>query len=444
MTNILLINPAEREYVKKEKKIVFPSLALQTVAGCFPEVEVQILNEFTDEIPYSEKYNLVGITINMTAKAPHAYELAKRFKEAGKKVILGGIHASALPQEALKYADSVVVGEVESVAPLIIKDLAKGALQKIYSGPHPDLHFSKPRRDIEDKKKFHMPYLFERSRGCPNDCHFCSVTRQYGPKYRTKPIEDITSELDDRNMAGKAIAFVDNNIVGPPHDYSKAKEFFKALIPYETKWFGQFDTRVEQDDELLDIMAESGCRAGFIGFETIEKKALESIGKKWNLIDKFSSLCYKLHKRGIGVIGSFIFGLDSDTPDVFQNNVKFTKKNGIEIVLFTKLTPFPGTRLYDEFKETGRMLFSDSDYPDAWKYHDGEHTVFKPKNMSIQDLDDGYKWAYKEFYGAGNIPPIFSILKRSIKFPKLYIPINIKFWDYSRKIDKELKDKRLI
>ena len=436
MKNILLINPAEADVSKKQRKIAFPSLALQAVAGSFSNAKVKIIDEPINEIPYDGDYDLVGITVNMSCKAPHAYELAKRFKENGKKVILGGIHVSVLPDEAIRYCDSVVIGEIETLGDQIMDDLESGKLKKIYSSAYPDINLSKPVRNKskEKWKKFYMPNLVETSRGCPNDCSFCSVTKQYGRKHRTKSIENILKEIENGNMKGEIIAFLDNNIAGSPANYENTKSFFKALIPYRIKWFGQFDTRIEGDDELIHLMAASGCKAAFIGFESLSPIGLESIGKKWNMYEKFSSLCQKLHENGIGIIGSFIFGLDSDTPNIFKETVNFAKKNKIEAALFTKLTPLPGTRLFDEMKKADRLIYKESDYPNAWRYYDGEHTVFIPKGLSIKELDKGYKWAYKEFYGSRITPPFLTIIRRCFKFPKLYIPLNLAFWRYARKL----------
>ena len=400
----------------REKAIQFCRLSLTTVAALFPrDAKVRIINDSIDVIDFNERVDLVGITA-MTSTAPRAYEIADRFREKGVPVILGGMHPTALPQEASLHADAVVMGEAEGVMYNLIEDFRIGKMKKFYhSIERPSLaNLSLPRNDLLYGNKFYREMdVVQTTRGCPFNCDFCSVSDFFGRTYRTRPIPEVIDEVK-RLKNRTIIFFVDDNIAGRP-DY--AKEFFKALTPLKIRWFGQSSIIVGKDEELLRLAKKSGCLSLFIGFESLSSASLKEVGKTMNRVQNYSTEIKKIHDSGIGIVGAFIFGFDSDNDSVFKKTVNFIERNRIELASFSILTPLPGTRLYKRMEEEGRIIERD------WaKYTCGE-VVFRPKLLSVSQLQNGYYWARKRVSSYG------SIFRRTLLHPRktaiLSIPVSL-------------------
>ncbi len=414
---------------KREKAIQFSRLSLTTVAALFPaDADIKLINDSLDGIDFDEKVDLVGIT-TLTSTAPRAYEIADKFREKKIPVIMGGIHPSALPQEASLHADAVVIGEAEATMHQLLKDFKDGKLQKFYSSSEkPSLvNLPLPRKDLLFGNKFYREMdLVQTTRGCPFGCDFCSVSDFFGRTYRIRPIEDVIKEvklLKNRRI----VFFVDDNIAGRP-DY--AKQFFKALIPLKIRWFGQASIIIANNRELLRLAAKSGCIGLFIGFESLSPEGLKQVHKTVNRINEYGEGIKKIHDSGIGIIGAFIFGFDSDNKGVFETTVDFIERNRIEMASFSILTPLPGTRLYKQFDEQGRLFERD------WsKYTCGE-VVFKPTLLSVDELQNGYYWVRKQ------ISSYRSIFKRTARLNKialLSIPVNLVMRKASRASLKDMK-----
>ena len=349
-----LIQPVSQKVhhrLHEQKKSLAPPLSLAQIAALTPpEFEVSISDENISSVDLHKDVDLVGIT-TMTQTANRAYEIADSYRARGIKVVIGGIHASVLPEEASKHADSVVIGEAEGIWSTLIEDFKSNNLKSIYrQDKRPSLvNLPVPRRDLFDKAAYVVPQTTVTTRGCPYNCSFCSVTTFMGHTYRCRPIKEILKEIEAFD-ASKPILFLDDNITGNP---KFAKELFRALIPYKINWISQCSVTIAKDDELLKLAAASGCMLMAIGFESITPTSLTSVGKKANWVDKYEADIRKIHSHGIGIHGFFIFGFDDEKEDVFYRTLRFAQKMKLESAQFSLLRPYPGTALYESLDKEG-------------------------------------------------------------------------------------------
>ncbi len=372
----------------------FPYLALTILAALTGEEwKISIIDENVDAIDFSDLPDLVAISI-MTPLAKRGYEIADAFRGKGVSVVLGGIHPTMMKDEAKTHADSVVMGEAEETWPLVLSDFKRGNLQPFYeSANFCSLDkLAVPKRNLLNRKGYFFTNTVQTTRGCPFDCVFCSVTSFYGRTYRVRPVENVISEIGQ--MEKGFLFFVDDNIVGKP---SYAKELFGALIPLKIKWFSQASLSVVKDRELLNLAQRSGCKGLFIGFESLSQENLRAMGKSTNRVSKYKDAIRMLHDHGIGIQGSFIFGMDHDDSSVFSDVIRFIEKTHLEAVLFSVLTPFPGTRIYETLQRENRIIDTD------WEKYDMNHVVFRPKKMTPEELQEGFNWAYRRLYGHRSI-----------------------------------------
>jgi radical SAM superfamily enzyme YgiQ (UPF0313 family) len=388
---ISLIAPARRKSGKQGltgRAFQIPPLSLGVLASLTPdEFEINLMDENMQDVDFSCAPDLVGITC-LTASAPRAYEIAKRFMSQGSKVVLGGIHTSALPEEAIEHADAVVVGEAEGVWGQLLGDFKAGRMKRFYEGAKPDpSSILAPRRDIYRGKGYFIKGVVQTSRGCPFGCDFCSVQRFFGTSFRFRSVQSVVDEV--RALATRFVAFVDDNIAG---SHAHAKQLFSALAPLNVKWICQAPISIGKDLELLRLMRKAGCRGVFVGFESIMPDCLKEVGKGFNVVEKFKEHVKKIHDNGISVEGAFIFGFDHDDRDVFKRTMDFLVKARIDFAQFGILTPFPGTKLHERLQSEGRIFTSD------WEKYDIAHTVFKPTLMTAEELDEGRMWIEDEFY----------------------------------------------
>ena len=389
-----LIVPATQENLRKREKPPCPPLGLAMVAALTPpEVEVSLTDENVTVIDFQKETDLVGITA-LTITAQRAYEIADTFRARGVKVILGGSHPSALPEEASQHADAVVIGEAEGIWSNVIEDFKANKLQRMYSQrERPSLlNLPIPRRDLFAKGAYYVTNTISTTRGCPYACSFCSVTSFFGHTYRCRPIEEIVKEIETLNHR-KPIGFVDDNIVGNP---KFIKELFRTLVPYKIRWAAQASVTVARDDELLKLAAASGCMALLIGFETLSPANLAAVGKRVNVVDEYETVIRKIHSHGIAIHGFFILGLDEDDEDVFERTVRFAQKMRLESAQFAWPVPYPGTALCESLDKAGRIVTKD------WSQYES-NLVFEPKLMSREMLQKGCDWVWREFYSLPSI-----------------------------------------
>jgi len=349
-------------------------LALPTLASLTPsDAEVVLTDENIESIDFEEKVDLVGIT-GMTCVIPRSYEIADEYRKRGVPVVMGGIHVSMLPEEAIQHSDSVVIGEAEEIWKQVVSDAQKKKLEKFYRAPRfPDLTNAPiPRWDLLKFTSYPI-FPIQTGRGCPYDCDFCSVKVFNGRQYRHKKINRVLEEIDIlRNLERKkTFFFVDDNILAL-RNY--AREFFYKLPPYKVKWWAQASVSGLEDEEMLDLMYQAGCREIFIGFESVSQKSLDSMGKsKINRVEEYKRIIDKVHSHGIAVFASFIFASDNDDKDIFETTSRFINENNIAFSMINILTPSPGTSLYQTLEKEHRLILKE------WWRFNGEYVCFKTK-----------------------------------------------------------------
>jgi len=393
---VCLVSPL-REGVPAARTGTFPAppLSLAVVAALTPPgTEVSIIDEHVEPIDLDASADLVGITAT-TQTVTRAYKIADAFRARGVKVVLGGIHPSVLPEEAAQHADAVVVGEAEETWPQLVADFKAGRMRSLYRADrHPSLAgLPVPRRELFGRGRYLIPDTVYTTRGCPYGCAFCSVTSFFGGSYRWRPVNEVVKEIEgvpDRRL----ILFVDDNVVGH-RGYSR--ELFRALMPLKLRWIGQASMTIARDEALLAEAAASGCLGLFLGIESISPANLESVGKRQNVVEEYEAAIRRIHSHGISVLGSFIFGFDHDTEEVFEATVRFAQRARLESAQFAILTPYPGTATFSSLEREGRLLTKD------WSQYREDRVVFEPRLMSRERLLEGWNWAWKEFYSLGSI-----------------------------------------
>ena len=375
--------------------LVLPTLAALTP----PEFDVRIIDENIEDIDFSEPVDIVGITF-LTCYAPQGYKLADRFRDAGAHVALGGVHVTMCVEEALQHADTVFVGEADDTWEVFLDDFKRGKPKRLYKPEkRPDLkRLVIPRWDLV-KNEYYRSNLVQTSRGCYHDCDFCSVPRYVGTP-RNKPVENVIKEIEATEDYGRVpgihyVYFADEDVIC---NKAYAKKLFKAMIPLKVRWVSQVSINIATDDELLDLAAQSGCEAVFIGFESIVQENLDSVGKgKLNKVRFFKKAIDKLNRKGIIVFGFIMFGFDADNASVFQKTVDFIEEAPIAFPIINILGPLPGTRFYDRMKSEGRLLEG------GWDLYDARNVLFEPKRMSPDTLRKGVDWSIEKIYSADAI-----------------------------------------
>jgi len=404
---VLLIFPREKGIkFSNDTLYPFPMLGLTLLASLFPkDYEVKIINEAIQEVDFNADVDLVGVT-GLTCVIQRAYTIADQFRRRGVKVILGGIHPSLLPEEAKEHADSVFIGEAERAFDKVLQDFEAGELKPFYI--HREWSNLRgvplPRRDLLSKHYSPFFKAIETTRGCPNRCEFCSVPTINGKHYRTRPLEDVDQELSHIiQKKGEYLFLVDDNVMAR-EDY--ALGLFEIFKRHEVKWMGFATVQMAKHEVLLKKAQESGCISLFMGFESLLQENLDGVSKPFVHTDGLSDLIKTIRDHRIGIHGSMIFGFDGDDPSIFKKTVDFVQKNNIELPAFSILTPFPGTPLRKRLEEEDRILDNN------WSHYDMSHVVFKPKKMTVQELQEGYLWAQKYICSPR------SILKRLLWGPK--------------------------
>jgi radical SAM superfamily enzyme YgiQ (UPF0313 family) len=400
MKKLLLINPVNRRSgLLLSRFSTFSPLGLAYVAAATPSNwEVEILDENIDEFEFKEA-DLVGITA-FTTNITRAYEIARTYQKRKIKVVIGGIHASMLSDEVLQFADSVVVGEAENIWPRVIADFEQNHLSSLYVGPRVDLSQLKvlPRRDLLDPHYFW--HSVQTSRGCPFNCHFCSVTRYLGSEFRQRDVHHVLAEL--AQVKGKYLAFVDDNLIGySSKSKIRAQNLFKGMIEQGLgqKWWMQTSINAADDENLIQLAAQAGCMFAFIGFETISKDTLRGMKKGVNIklgIENYKKVVDVFHKYGIAVYGAFIIGNDHESSAYYRRLARFLVHSGIDIIQITLLTPLPGTELMDTLQKEDRIIFHD--YPTDWDKYRFSYMVHRPHEVQPEVIYTGNNYIKKSIF----------------------------------------------
>jgi radical SAM superfamily enzyme YgiQ (UPF0313 family) len=376
----------------------FPPIGLGIVAALTPDSwSITLLDENWESFAYQEA-DLVGITA-FTASARRAYEIAAIYRERGVPVVMGGIHASMCTEEALRFVDTVVIGEAEKVWPQVLADFGAGRLQQVYHGEWTDLKGTAwPRRDL-----FHPDYRFasvQTSRGCPMDCEFCSVAAFNGRRYRRRPPEEVLAELE--TIPQKMLFFVDDNLIGyGKESRDQALAIFKGMVERKLNkwWFCQASLNFADDEEVLQWAGRAGCKMVFIGLEAEELDALAEVNKRLNLkrgVDSYAEAFRRIQRAGIAVLGAFIFGMDGDTRQKLERRARYMIRSGIDVMQTTLLTPLPGTRLFERYLHERRLLHTD--FPGDWDYYDMTEVTHHPGCMEPDVLASNMELLNKSVY----------------------------------------------
>ncbi len=414
MPRLLLINPSSTyKGLGNVRETSWPPLNLPYLAALTPpHYKIEVLDENIEAFEYQEA-DLVGITA-FTSTVVRAYQIAETYRNKGIPVVMGGIHVSMEPDEALQFCDAVVIGEAEAVWPTVIEDFEAGRLKKRYEGSWLDLEtLPMPQRSILKTSHYKWGSI-QTSRGCPMDCSFCSVTAFNGRRFRRRPLEPVMRELTQ--IPQKKIMITDDNIIGyGKQDIEWARSLFSSIIENNIKkiFFAQTTLQFGEDQELIRLAAKAGLKMVFIGMESVNPKTLESYKKNINLrhlkLNRYIELITNIRKAGIAVLGAFIMGSDNDDLSVFHSTLEFIKTAKIDVVQITKPTPLPGTQLWHSFNQEGRI--TNQQFPLAWQDYRLTKLVFKPKLMTQEEVYKGVTYLRNCYYSIGEtIPRIVSTL----------------------------------
>jgi radical SAM superfamily enzyme YgiQ (UPF0313 family) len=358
----------------------------------------------------TDGFDMIWMTVN-TPNAKASYELADRARAAGIQVVLGGVHPTLMREEAQQHATSVVCGEAEPVLGQLLDDFEAGRLQPLYRArADSDLRgLPRPHWELMPPEYHRWIVPVQTSRGCRNACSFCSTTRMQGARRRHRPIEEVVAEIRELRGRGiltdeKVVFFTDNNIAYDDVEggTAYARALFSALRPLQVSWVGQVEVGIADDPGLVRLAADSGCQTLLLGLESLAQDNLDGVGKRRSRVDHYRRNIDRLHQHGISIIGCFVFGFDGDGPDVFERTREFIMRN-VDIPQLSLLTPFPGTRLFRELSRSGRLLHRD------WSRYDITHIVFRPRNMTPRQAEEGYSELSRRVFGLG------AMLERAVR-----------------------------
>jgi radical SAM superfamily enzyme YgiQ (UPF0313 family) len=422
---ILLIAPSAgywrglgRKRLFNGKTFRFSMLSLLSVAAFTPDShDLRLIDEQCDEIPWSEAFDLVGITV-MTATAPRAYELCRLFRQKHVPVVVGGFHPTFNIEEAGLHADAVVVGPAGRAWQEVLTDVEAGALKRLYRGdPNVEVPERLPRH-LLDKSRYVSVNTCYATLGCRNQCSFCSITAFYKGKRYQRDVDIIVGHL--RSFDDPFFMFIDDNLT---QDRDYAIGLFKAIAPLGKKWATQASIEIADDPELPDWMRRAGCVGVFVGLESFSQAALCSQNKTIKSPQYYKEAVAAIHRRGMVVEAGLIFGFDTDGRDVFASTLAILDQMGIDAMQASILTPLPGTKLFERMRD--RIV----DF--NWEHYDYKRAVFEPAQMTRQDLEGGLQWINKRFYSP------LRILRRLVRWVRMpsglrnfHIPLvlNIAYW----------------
>lgn len=419
--HVLLINPSKYDLERRVEKYrlgTLPPLNLLIVAGIFQslDVEVTLVDEYLDDIPFDSDFDLVGITTTFTCTVPRVIDICTQFRERHVPVFLGGTHASCVPQDMLQYCDSIVVGEAEGIIELLVQDFkSTGTLKEIYQNSsfidwNSVPYRSVPYELIDMNKYLKIGFLkaanlfaLETSRGCPMPCSFCCIGITHGKKTRFKPIPHVIRSIRDvkARYGARYFAFTDDNFAT---DVEHCRTLCNELAKENIRFYCELPTTIYRHPDLIGDLARAGCVSGLLGMESLSTENLSSVGKGFNKPEIYADLLRIFTQNRISIMAAMIFGFDYDTRDSILSTVEYLKEFHVPRALFTILTPVPGTKLYGDLQQDARIFDTD------FSKYDGAHAVYAPKQLEAKELEETFWEAYQRFYELG---PIVSRTLRS-------------------------------
>ncbi|MCR5318671.1 MAG: B12-binding domain-containing radical SAM protein [Treponema sp.] len=389
------LEEAKSPFWRPIKYSLFPPLGLATLAGYFlPEDEVVLVDQHVEKLTLDDSPDLVCMQVYVT-NAYRAYQIADFYRSRGVYVVMGGLHVTSLPQEALLHADTVILGPGEEAFPRFIDDFRKKRPERCYTARERSLENIPPvRRDLIKRSRYFVPNSLVVSRGCPHYCDFCYKDAFYGSgkSFYTCRVDSALKEIE--SLPGRHLYFLDDHLLG---NRQFARELFEGMKGMKRVFQGAATVASILDGDLIERAADAGLRSIFVGFETFSPENLAQSNKAQNLSRDYAAAVRRLHDLGIMINGSFVFGLDDDDNDTFSRTVDWAVENAITTATFHVLTPYPGTRLFSKMEKEGRIRSYD------WSRYDTRHAVYKPARLSQEELEAGYKKAYRDFYSWKNI-----------------------------------------
>jgi len=402
----------------------YKPLTLTTLAALIPpelDVEVRLIDEGIQDMDWDLEADLVGITL-ITGNAVRAYQVADHLRRRGIPVVLGGPHVTLVPDDAAPHADAIVVGYAEETWPRLLRDFAAGHLAPRYV-EEPGLSLAGrpfPKRHLLPRHRYVTDAVFEAQRGCLHDCEFCVVPAAWGRKLYQKPVGDVVDDI--RRSGRRLLLFVDLNMIA---DRRYAMELFAALVPLRIQWHGLVTVMFGDDLPLLELAARSGCRGVLMGLESVTPDGVRACKKGFNSPKRYLRIIEQLHAHRIALNGCFVFGVDTDTPDVFERTVDFAIEARVDLPRYAVVTPFPNTALHRRLEAEGRILTRN------WELYDVQHVVFQPAHMSPEELQLGHEWAWTRTYRLGAIA---HRLRRSPMPAALAWALNLAYRRYAHRL----------
>ena len=367
---------------------ILPTLYARQLASITPKKHtVTVINERYTAIDFDQQYDLVNINYT-TSTAPRAYEIADIFRKKGVPVVLSGLHASAVPEEAKQHADGVLLGRGEMNWLTLLHDAEQNKLQPLYQPEQYTKSTHIPPTTIE-LPGFVITGAIEATRGCPYQCEFCPESNNPGgSQFFSRPVDDVVAEI--QSLPQRTFMFYDASLTINP---KYTKELFQKMKRLHKRFFcnGNADV-LARDEELVELSKKAGCASWLIGFESFSQKTINAVGKKTNNVEDYQKAVDNIHRHGMAVVGTFMFGFDTDTPDVFENTLHTMKELQIDVADFCIVTPFPGTPLFERLENEGRLFTKD------WSSYTMKKVVFQPKLMTSEELLRGVRKMYHEYY----------------------------------------------
>ncbi len=389
------LTEAKSPFWRHVKYSLFPPLGLATLAAyCNADDQIDLQDEHVEELNIHDEPDLVVIQVYIT-NAYRSYQLADHYREKGAYICLGGLHVSSLPDEAMPHADTIFIGPGEESWPAFLEDFKNGCAKKMYGSSERTLEKIPPiRRDLIKRHLYLVPNSIVVSRGCPHHCDFCYKDAFFegGKSFYTQQVDDALAEIE--RLPGRHLYFLDDHLLG---NYRFSSSLFEGMRGMNRVFQGASTVDAILRGDLVEKAADAGLRSIFVGFETLSNSNLVQSNKKQNLGKNYEEAIQRLHSLGVMINGSFVFGLDEDDKDVFKRTVDWAAENGLTTCTFHILTPYPGTRLFQQMETDNRLLHR------KWDLYDTRHVVYKTKSLTAAELEQGYHWAYDSFYSWSNI-----------------------------------------